>query len=46
MHHELDAEFAAVSERGFRTLVANIARVTSILERSNNPNLCQALRYV
>jgi hypothetical protein len=45
MHRELDAEFAAVSERGFRTPVANIARVTAILERSNDPNLCQALRY-
>jgi hypothetical protein len=28
MHRELDAEFATVSERGFRTPVANIARVT------------------
>jgi hypothetical protein len=46
MHHELDAEFAAVSEWGFRTPVANIARVTAILERSNDPNLRQALRYV
>jgi crotonobetainyl-CoA:carnitine CoA-transferase CaiB-like acyl-CoA transferase len=27
MHRELDAEFAAVSERGFRTPVANIARI-------------------
>jgi hypothetical protein len=45
MHHELDAKFTAVSERGFRTSVANIARVTAILERSNDPNLCQALRY-
>jgi hypothetical protein len=45
MHHELDAEFTVVSERGFRTPVANVARVTAILERSNNPNLCQALRY-
>jgi uncharacterized protein YecT (DUF1311 family) len=45
MHHELDAEFAVVSERGFRTPVANIARVTAILERSNDPNLHQALRY-
>jgi hypothetical protein len=45
MHHELDAEFAAVSERGFRTPVANIARVTAILERSNDPNVRQALRY-
>jgi hypothetical protein len=39
MHHELDAEFAAVSERSFRTPVANIARVTAILECSNDPNL-------
>jgi hypothetical protein len=46
MHHELDAEFATVSEWGFRTPVANITRVTAILERSNDPNLCQALRYV
>jgi hypothetical protein len=46
MHRELDAEFAAVSERGFRTPVANIARVIAILERSNDPNLRQALRYV
>jgi hypothetical protein len=45
MHHELDAEFAAISERGFRTPVANITRVTAILERSNDPNLRQALRY-
>jgi hypothetical protein len=45
MHRELDAEFAAVSERGFRTPVANIARVTAILERSNDPNMHQALRY-
>jgi hypothetical protein len=45
MHHELDAEFTAVSERGFRTPVANITRVTAILERSNNPNVHQALRY-
>jgi hypothetical protein len=45
MHRELDAEFAAVSERGFKTPVANIARVTAILERSNDPNLHQALRY-
>jgi hypothetical protein len=44
MHHELDAKFAAVSERGFKTPVANIARVTAILERSNDPNLRQALR--
>jgi hypothetical protein len=45
MHIELDAEFAAVSERGFRTPVANITRVTAILERSNDPNVRQALRY-
>jgi hypothetical protein len=45
MHCELDAEFAAISEWGFRTPVANIARVTAILERSNDPNLRQALRY-
>jgi hypothetical protein len=45
MHRELDAEFAAVRERGFRTPVANIARVTAILERSNDPNVRQALRY-
>jgi hypothetical protein len=45
MHRELDSEFAGVSERGFRTPVANIARVTAILERSNNPNMRQALRY-
>jgi hypothetical protein len=45
MHRELDVEFAAVSERGFRTPVANISRVTAILERSNNPNVRQALCY-
>jgi hypothetical protein len=45
MHRELDAEFAAVSERGFRTSVANIAKVMAILERSNDPNVRQALRY-
>jgi hypothetical protein len=45
MHRELDAEFAAVSERGFRTPMANIARVTAILKRSNDPNVRQALRY-
>jgi hypothetical protein len=32
MHRELDAKFAAVGERGFRTPVANIARVTAILK--------------
>jgi hypothetical protein len=45
MHRELDAEFAAISERGFRTPVANIARIMAILERSNNPNVHQALCY-
>jgi hypothetical protein len=45
MHREVDAKFAAVSERGFRTPVANIARVTAILELSNDPNMRQALRY-
>jgi hypothetical protein len=45
MHRELDPKFAAVSERGFRTPVANIARVTAILERSNDPNVRQALLY-
>jgi hypothetical protein len=34
MHRELDTEFAAVSEWGFRTPVANIAWVTAILERN------------
>jgi hypothetical protein len=45
MHRELDAVFVAVSERGFRTPVANIARVSAILEHSNDPNVRQALRY-
>jgi hypothetical protein len=45
MYRELDAEFTAVCERGFRTPMANIARLTAILERSNDPNLRQALRY-
>jgi hypothetical protein len=45
MHRELDTEFTAVSERGFRTLVAHIARVTAILKRSNNLNMRKALRY-
>jgi hypothetical protein len=45
MHCELDPEFAAVSERGFRTPVANITRVTAILEHSNDPNVRQALLY-
>jgi hypothetical protein len=42
---ELDTEFTATDERGFRTPVANIARVTALLERSNDPNIRQALRY-
>jgi hypothetical protein len=46
MHRELDSEFAIVSEQGFRTPMANITRVTAILERSNDPNVRQALRYV
>jgi hypothetical protein len=46
MHHELDPEFVAVSERGFRTPVANIARVTAILERGHDPDMRQALLYV
>jgi hypothetical protein len=45
MHRELDPEFAAVSERGFRTPVDNIARVTAILERSHDPEVRQALLY-
>jgi hypothetical protein len=45
MHRELDLDFAAVSERGFRTPVANIARLTAILEHSNDPNVRQALLY-
>jgi hypothetical protein len=45
IHRELDPEFAAVSERGFRTPVANIARVTAILERSHDPEVRQALLY-
>jgi hypothetical protein len=45
IHCELDTEFAAVSEWGFRTPVANIARVTAILEHSNDPNVRQAFRY-
>jgi hypothetical protein len=42
MHRDLDPEFAAISERGFRTPVANIARVTAILERSHDPDVRQA----
>jgi hypothetical protein len=45
MHRELDPEFAAVSERGFRTPVTNIARVTAILERSHDLDMRQALLY-
>jgi hypothetical protein len=45
MYRELDPEFVAVSEWGFRTLVANIARVTTILERSHDPDVRQALLY-
>jgi hypothetical protein len=45
MHHELDPEFVAVSERGFRTSVANIAKVTAILERNHDPEVRQALLY-
>jgi hypothetical protein len=45
MYRELDPEFVAVSERGFRTPVANIARVTAILERSHDPDVRQALLY-
>jgi hypothetical protein len=45
MHRELDPEFVAVSERGFRTPVANIARVTAILERSHDLEVRQALLY-
>jgi hypothetical protein len=45
MNRELDPEFAAVRERGFRTPVANIARVTAILERSHDPEVRQALLY-
>jgi hypothetical protein len=45
MHRELNPEFATASERGFRTLVANITRVTAILERSHDPEVRQALLY-
>jgi hypothetical protein len=45
MHRELDPEFAAISERGFRTPVANIARVMAILERSHDPEVRQALLF-
>jgi hypothetical protein len=46
MQRKLDPVFAVVSEQGFRTPVANIARVTAILERSNNPNVRRALLYM
>jgi hypothetical protein len=46
MHRELDPKFLVVSERGFRTPMANIARVTAILERCDDPNVRQALLYV
>jgi hypothetical protein len=45
MHRELDPEFAAVSEQGFKTPVANIARVTAILECSHDLEVRQALLY-
>jgi hypothetical protein len=45
MYRELDPEFVAVSERGFRTPVANIAGVTAILERSHDLDVRQALLY-
>jgi hypothetical protein len=45
MYRELDPKFVAVSERGFKTPVANIARVTAILERSHDPDVRQALLY-
>jgi hypothetical protein len=45
MHRALDPEFAAISKQGFRTRVANIARVTAILERSHDPDVRQALLY-
>jgi hypothetical protein len=45
MHRELDPKFATISEWGFRTPVANIAKVTAILELSNDPVMRQALLY-
>jgi hypothetical protein len=45
MYCELDPEFVTISERGFRTPVANIARVTAILERSHDPDVRQALLH-
>jgi hypothetical protein len=46
MNRELDPDFVAVSERGFRTPVANIARVTAILECSHDLDVRQALLYM
>jgi hypothetical protein len=45
MYRELDPEFVAISERGFRTPVDNIARVTAILECSHDPDMRKALLY-
>jgi hypothetical protein len=45
MYRELDPEFVAISELGFRTPVANITRVTAILERSHDSDMRQALLY-
>jgi hypothetical protein len=45
MYRELDPEFVAVSEWGFRTPVANIARVMAILKRSHDRDVRQALLY-
>jgi hypothetical protein len=45
MHRELDPEFAAISEQGFRTPVANIARVMAILEHSHDSDMRQVLLY-
>jgi hypothetical protein len=45
MYRELDPEFVVVSKQGFRTPVANIGRVTAILERSHDPDVRQALLY-
>lgn len=39
----VDAEFATIGERGFQTLVANIARVNALLEGSQDPTMQQAL---
>jgi hypothetical protein len=45
MHREPDPEFTTVSERAFRTPVANIARVTAILKHSHDPDARQAFLY-